>query len=415
VSVTVHEPNAYYGAEKTVCVSTSGAFGGSIPCPTGAVRATVIPPVGGYSGKRVLLRRGESFVGPLCTGYQERDVLIEPFGNVSDGKPEVVGGVQVGVDTKCGDRLPDSDAEIVSYGKSWSENVTVNDIRTPSMALGMSYTHVTMHALDMDYKNEPSGGQISLNNASQACVGSTSIACSNVPYPIGAYISDTKIVGSDIALPLVNVAGFRCPLINYLAFVGNDVGNADEHNMRTEGTWRGVWAHNRMRGHHHNSGKKHTITIRNCGYGDIDPSIALVRQNSLQSTVEAPRTGYSVVADNILGSVDSTQASWKLHIGPTNDGSAEAGWDAVVERNTFIDSLVSPSIDMALRGKYLVARSNNKFSPDQQGCTDLGPGAIPEGFYLPARCKSPNVPQPEKPDRAARRAAPPSPVTLQVD
>lgn len=415
VGVTVRESSAYYGAANTICVSNSGAFDGDIPCPAGAVRTNALPAVGGYSGKRVLLRRGESFAGPICTSYLERDVLIESFGNAIDRKPEVIAGVQVGVDTKCGDRVPDSDAEIASYGKSWSENVTVNNIRTSAVSLGMSYTHVTLHALDMDYKEQPSGGQISLNSNSQACVGSASIACSNVPYPIGAYISDTKIVGSDTALPLVNVAGFRCPLINYLAFIGNDVGNADEHNMRTEGTWRGVWAHNKMRGYHHNSGKKHTITIRNCGYGDIDPGVALFRQNAQQSTVAAPRTGYSVVADNILGSVDSTQASWKLHIGPTNDGSTEAGWDAVVERNIFIDSIVSPSIDMALRGKYLVARSNNKFSPDQQGCTDLGPGAIPEGYYSPARCKSPDVPRPERPNRTASLSSPPSPVTLQVN
>ncbi len=377
ILITVDSPEHAFSEQDTICISTSGNYGGDMACPVNAERRTSMLAMGEFSGKRVLLRRGESFA-EICVNYSERNILIEPFGNTADGRPVIEGSMYLGVDN-CGDYLPENNAEIANYGQTWTTNVTVTGLRVPDVGYGMSYSQVGVHDLDMNYYDESSGGTFAIASNGDRCLNDVDLDCENIPLPVGAYISETEIVGSESGVLSVgvNIGGFNCPVINWIGFVGNTVWNANEHNFRIEGFWRGVWSHNVMRGHHHNSGRKHTITLRSCGFDNIDPAVAVMRHNVPQNTAGAPYSRYAVVADNILGSADSTQASWKLQIAPSNASSVETIVDAIAERNTFIDSTISPSIDMALNGYYLTARVNQIYTPSGQNCIIVGPNLNP--------------------------------------
>ena len=81
VAVTVQDPAVVYPGTQTICVSTSGNYSG---CPAGAVQQTGLPV--SFDGKRILLRRGESF-GNITVRHQDDGVQIGAFG--TGAKPRV--------------------------------------------------------------------------------------------------------------------------------------------------------------------------------------------------------------------------------------------------------------------------------------------------------------------------------------
>lgn len=414
VTVKVDSADTFFSnpSSDTICVSTSGSFSGDVPCPSGAARRTTVPSPEDYSGKRVLLRRGESF-GEICVDYRSENVLIEPFGNNSSSRP-VVSSVNVGVNGSCNDKVP-SDSDLSGYPSQWAKNITITGIRTPSVEYGMSYTHVGLHDVDMNYSRSASGGYLSLSDNTSACLEASNLTCSRIPYPVGAYVSETQIWSSmaettAAAGNVVTIGAFRCPVINWLAIVGSDVKYSLEHNIRTEGSWRGFWGHNALRGHHlGGKGGKNALTIRACGYGNIDPGKVIMRHNADQSTGDSPMSRYHVVADNRFGSTDNVGHTWLLAIAPTNERSAETLWDALSERNVFIGNPLNPiNADAIYGGKYLAHRESNVYSEvNHQICRNRAQGEIPNGYYDEADCGAPVPPTPDAPIAIS----PPVPIT----
>ena len=90
VQITVSDPAVVYGGEKTVCVSTTGDYGG---CPSGArrVRTSDFDQARGYAqpGTRVLLRRGERWtLGRTATLSGAGPVTLSAYG--TGERPRIV-------------------------------------------------------------------------------------------------------------------------------------------------------------------------------------------------------------------------------------------------------------------------------------------------------------------------------------
>lgn len=382
IEVTVESPEVAYAAADTICVSPSGSFTGDEPCPAGAIEQTFMPALSEFSQKRVLFRRGEVIPGELCIGYGDKNVLVASFGDTADAKPELTGTIHVGVDATCQRPSNVTTAQARAFGDRWSENITISDLRVPAVVMGMSYHNVGLHDLDMDYFSEPTGGFITMASSGDRCVGQSSLDCDAVPYPYGLYMSELTVVTSDAdavggtgGSDGVTIAGYSCPLINWLGLIGSTFWNAYQHQFRLEGGQRLSLSHNNMRGHTKGPSKKHTATLRSCGYSDIDIA-ERPRHDVNQGRPGAPWTRWAVFADNIHGSEDATNPSFKLHIAPTNAIANETIVDAIVERSTFVTGL-QPSIDLALNGYYLTARTDNVYTPERQDCKDIGPASNP--------------------------------------
>jgi hypothetical protein len=281
------------------------------------------------------------------------------------------------------------------------------------VSFGLSYTHVGLHDVDMDYRDADSGGAISLAENTNACLASDSLTCSNVPYPVGAYLSAVTVVQSNTEIAAggngygVNIGAFNCPIINWIGVVETTVDNAVEHNIRTEGSWRTFYGHNDIRGHHHRDppteGVRAKLTIRSCGSGEIDPQVVTHRHDADQSTPDAPMTRYAVVADNLFGSTDDFGFGVKLSLAPTNTDSAEVISYGVVERNRFIepDDASIATNDVFLGGYALACRTDNTYSTPgvRQDCTLRDQGAIPSEWFGLSDPLSPVPPQPAAPAR----------------
>ena len=382
IAITVKSPEAAYAAADTICVSTSGRFTGDAPCPPGAIRQTTMPDISEFSGRRILFRKGEIFSSELCIGYDERNVLLGSFGDAADAKPELTGTIHVGVDATCRRPSDLTTAQARALGDKWAENITISDLRVPAVVMGMSYHNVGLHGLDMNYFSEPTGGFITMATSGDRCVRQSSLDCDAVPYPHGLYMSELTVVTSDAdavggtgGSDGVTIAGYKCPMINWLGLIGSTFWNAYQHQFRLEGGQRLSISHNNMRGHTKGPTKKHTATLRSCGYTDIDIA-ERPRHDVSQGRPGAPWTRWAVFADNIHGSEDATNPSFKLHIAPTNAIANETIVDAIVERSTFVTGLQS-SIDLALNGYYLTARTNNVYTPERQDCKDIGPASNP--------------------------------------
>ncbi|MFK7978256.1 MAG: hypothetical protein AB8C02_19130 [Halioglobus sp.] len=411
INVSVEPASVRYSATATVCVSGEGNF---IGCPEGAAHVSTLPTPTGYDGRRILLRRGETFE-PVCIDYSAANVLVEPFGAMGDGRPEVTGISGIGVDRRCLDHIP-NDLLIGAtdgssgYPQQWANQITLTGLRMTYVAFGMSYTHVSLHDIDMLHEDSPTGGAVSLVQNTRACLNSGSLSCENVPYPVGAYLSAVNITQSEaevsaIAAPFgVNIGAFNCPIINWLTVLESTARNSIEHNFRSEGTWRAFHGHNVLAGHHHRdppgSGVRQKITIRACGAAEIDPETAVYRHNT--DDEEGPMTRYTVIADNILGSVDDFGFGARLTMAPTQASSAEVVSYGIAERNTFLEpnDISLATDDGRLSGYNLACRNNTEATPGvRRGCIDTGQNAVPAQWYTPAALEDTIPPLPLPPQR----------------
>lgn len=410
VAVTVEPAQVRYSAAETICVSLSSNFSG---CPAGATQSATLPGLTEYNGRRVLLRRGESF-GPICINYSANNVLVEPFGSPTLGRPEVAGISGIGVDQNCSDHIP-TDGRIgnidgsTGYPQRWASQITLTGLRMTYVALGMSYHHIGLHDIDMRYEDEPSGGAVSLVQNTRACLNSASLSCENIPYPVGAYLSQVHITQSDTEIASqtapfgVNIGAFNCPIINWLTVLESSARNSIEHNFRSEGTWRSFHGHNRFEGHHHRdapgNGVRQKLTVRACGVAEIDPQQVVYRHNTV-ADVDGPMTRYTVIADNLLGSTDDFGFGARLTMAPTTATSSEVVSYGIAERNTFIEP-VDESLatdDGRLGGYNLSCRDNIEATPDvRNGCIDVGQDAVPAQWYDPAALNDAVPPVPEAP------------------
>lgn len=394
VNITVDPAAVRFSLAQTLCVSTQGDFTG---CPAGASQSTSLPTPTGYSARRILLRTGDTF-SPICIDYSASEVLVAPFGPPEDGRPEVTGISGIGVDRSCGDYIP-NDALIGArdgssgYPERWAEQITFDGLRMTYVALGMSYTHVNLHDIDMLHQSSPSGGAVSLVQNTRACLNSASLSCNNIPYPVGAYLSQVHITQSDaeiaaLSVPFgVNIGAFNCPIINWLAVLESSARNSVEHNFRSEGTWRAFHGHNIMQGHHHRDapgeGVRQKITVRACGSAEIDPEQVVYRHSTVNDE-DGPMTRYTVVADNTLGSTDDFGFGAKLTMAPTQANSAEVVSYGIAERNVFLepDDISLATNDARLSGYNLACRDNVESTPGvRNGCVDIGQNAVPAQWY----------------------------------
>jgi hypothetical protein len=392
VSVTVTSPATYYTPEQTVCISTSNTFDGDTSCPAGAEQRSTALGINDFDGKRILYRRGEVFDHDVCIGYGQHNILLGSFGNDVDSRPELTKVMNVGVDSRCSD-VQLTTAQATAMDHNWLSNVTITELRVPGVSMGISYNHVGLYDLDLNYFDKMSGGFIEMASETNRCRSTDLLDCEVQDYPNGLYLANLTVVGNDYqATPApegepdrgghgVIIAGYNCPMINWLAMIDTLYWNSLSNQFRLEGGQRLSFSHNEARGYTKGGKDRHTLTLRSCGYADIDVKEAIDTKVGVhtpgEGTIGAPWTRWAVFADNIHGEENATFPGFKLQIAPTSAEKTETIVDAIVERSTFIASVVDNSQDIAVNGSYITVRVNNNYSPDPQNCSDIGPAENP--------------------------------------
>jgi len=400
-TITVHASTDTFSEANTVCYSTSGDFQG---CPDNANRVTSNTLPRHYewaSNTHYLLRRGDVFSSAepprICIAYDRENILISSFGPGTQ-KAEISSEFGIGVDNSCHDLLVDNTQAQNMTTPFWVRNITLTDLRLHALRLGMTFSDITLHNLDMDYEDSLTGGGYVIMENSNYCSNNAALSCSNVPLPKGLYFSDIDMTGSRHIIPGNNIGLLPTSCVSFLGFVDVAIEVAFEHNIRVECSSRTVVSHSDINGNHiGTNGNKHGITLRPEGYYDADMLIEGIRRSSNAAdggTSNVYENRYSAIKDVYLGTPESVNNASRISIAPSNATLAE------VTRFSLVSASVSnmsggsgsgsPNREVNFAGSGLTCYDDNLWETTN-GCGDGHEGAIPPGGFEPLRTISPPI------------------------
>lgn len=402
-TITVNAVTETFSNANTLCYSSSGDFDG---CPSDAAHVTssTLPLRQDWaSHTRYLLRRGETFDSAepprTCIPYDRENIHIGSFGT-GMAKPELTSQFVIGADNSCNDLIVvDAQAQAIST-PFWIRDITLTDLRLPEIRLGMTFTDITLHGLDMDYETVLTGGGRIIMENSNYCSNNSDLNCSNVPLPRGLYLSSMNITGSRHVIPGINLGMLPRSCVSFLGVIDTTIGVAYEQNMRVECSSRVAILHSDFNGDHiGTNGDKNSITLRPEGYYAGDMLLEGVRRSSDEADggrANVYESRYSTIKDVYLGTPDSVNNSARISIAPSNAQTAEITRYAVVS-----DSVTDMSggsgdgpanRDVNYAGWGLTCYDDNVWET-ANGCGDGSPGVIPAGGYEPSRTISaPTIP-----------------------
>lgn len=341
VKIDVQDADKLFAGTRTVCVSTRGDFTGA---PLGALRVRELPKE--FAGKRILLRRGETF-GRIEPRTSDSGFQIGAFG---PGAKPVAGPVYTGSRRGIAE---------------WAHDFTVMDL---DVVGGVSIEATTRRALFYrnDIKTGPNAvAMVNIGTAATYYHDHEPLEVRRVlPWPREVFVVDNDIRGKVDAKGEPNVV--MMGWLFHSALLGNTMDLATEHTLRLWAAGHAVIAHNHLGGNHYAPsppGIRHAFKLHADGTDEITALVATSRR---------PRTSRVVIADNLIGS-RTYPGSWLTAIAPQNAdrGTVEAVEDCIVENNVFIRG-PHTSAEVQLRGRRLTARGNSIKGGGQPQITRLG-------------------------------------------
>ena len=203
VEIEVTDPAAQWPGAATIAVSGVGDFRGA---PRGAELRTTLPR--SFAGKRVLLRRGETFSSIGLPGDSD-DVQLATFG---DGPKPVVASVSLG-----------GNAEVAE----WPDDVTIMDLDiTSGFSISVTGSRVPLYRCDIDTPSNAEA-QVDVGSGFGYYVANGSLPVSAYAWPREVFLVDNVIEGDTDGdnTPNLVVMGY----FMRSAILGNVINQATEH------------------------------------------------------------------------------------------------------------------------------------------------------------------------------------------
>ncbi|HJV95396.1 MAG TPA: hypothetical protein VJ608_05135 [Albitalea sp.] len=324
VTVTVTDPDAFYATTKTICVSPTNNFTG---CPSGAAQQTSLPTA--WSGKRVLLHRGESF-GAISILDGNSGVQVGAYGT---GNKPVVASVGVG------NWRPNTSA--------FATDITVMDLNVQN---GMQQS---LGSKVLFYRNDVhvTGGGLSMT------MGEFDYWYRGDPYRVVAqsafynareiFFVENYAINPDTSSASTGVWGDG----SRVALLGNRYGKQQMHSVRFSALHKGVIAHNEIQGISAD-GIRHALKLHSMGlnaYAD-----GLINDTS---GVGGWASNQVVINNNLFGNAADNN-DWTVAVSPQNDQYAEGVQNVLVVNNRFVRG-IKTSTDIIFGGRNLTYRGNS--------------------------------------------------------
>jgi hypothetical protein len=324
VKVTVQSADVVYTGTKTICVSPSGNFAG---CPEKASQLKSLP--GSFDGRRVLLRREESFPRIDILHGDDR-VIVGAFGT---GNQPRVATVYI--------------AEGVPATADFPDEITVMDLDVTNGIFQQGpASRILIYRNHLDDTNSSADNMITIGGALSyfAEQAKGPVPTDKFYHPREIFIVENRVIGStDDETPSGNFFGEG----SRMAFIGNEMGKSAQHTIRLERAHKCVLAHNALRGIS-SDGNRHALKIHSGGLRNYDDNYAMSGDTWASSQI--------VVADNLLGDPEDNN-HWTAAIRPQNNNSAEGIEDVIVENNRFVHGTAT-NTDLYLMGRRMTARNN---------------------------------------------------------
>lgn len=350
VTVTVADPASVYAGTKTVCVSPSANYSG---CPAGSAQQTALP--GAWSGKRVLLHRGESFKDiSILDG--NAGVQVGAYG--SGNKPVVA---SVGI----GNWRPTS--------ANFATDITVMDLDVRGGMQQSLGNRVLFYRNDVKVPTGSGGIPFGIGEEDYWYRGDQ---YRTVPQSAFYNAREIFLVENNAVMPDTSSAqaglwgsGSR------VALLGNTFGSYQMHSVRFSALHKGVIAHNDIRGISAD-GIRHALKLHSMGLNPYADGFI----HDLSGT-GGWATSQVVIANNNLGNAADNN-DWTVAISPQNDQYAEGIESVVVENNRFVRGKKT-STDLVLGGRGITVRGN-VVNTGAKLLTGIGhTGALPAAWVGP--------------------------------
>ncbi len=321
VTVTVQDPAAFYAGTKTVCVSNVGDYAG---CPTGATQQKTLPTGTGWNGKRVLLKRGESF-GSISILDGNVGVIVDGYG--SGTAPKVnsigVGNWRPATATFASDITIANLAVLNGFQHSVGSRVLLlrNDFTTPGQTNSIYFGGMKYWAVEDPWRVVPSS------------------AFTN---PREIFLVENKVTGSTTG-DGYNVYGDA----SRLALLGNVMGTSMYHTVRLTAAHKAILAHNELKGIS-GAGLYHSLKLHSGGLGAYSDDFATSSNTWASDKV--------VVANNLFGNASDTN-QWTVAICPENDVYPEGVQNVLIQSNRFVRGK-NTFQDLTMGGRKITQRGN---------------------------------------------------------
>jgi PKD domain len=323
-TVTVSSPDSVWAGAATVCVSSSGSFSG---CPSGAAQQATLPSI--YTGKRVLLRREESF-GAVNIERGASNVLVGAFGS---GSKPVVSSVMINAGR---------------MSASFASDVTVTDLSVSNgIVQADSASRVLLYRNDL---TRP-GGNNSIVFAS--ALGYMFEQNPSIPFfnPREIFVVENNVLGqvNNTRTPFMNLSGQGSRVV----VMGNDMARSEEHTSRLFSLHKSIVAHNALRGQSYSASGASIRSTMKIHSGGLLPYADLLSANGGDWA-----TSQLVVADNLLGDA-TNNGSFTAGVGPQNRIEVEGIEDVIIERNRFVRGSYT-NTEMENNGRRFTYRGNTR-------------------------------------------------------
>lgn len=319
LTINVQSADAAYAGTQTVCVSPSANYTG---CPAGALRQTALPSL--YHGKRVLLRRGESF-GAITITDGNTGVIVGGYGA---GALPLVDSVSVGawrpstpnfatditvMDLKVGNGMTQSVGKRVLFYR--------NELTSQGSKNGIYFGGIKYWAGDDPHRK---------------------VAMTEFYQPREIFLVENTVVGS-VTGDKYNVFGDG----SHIALLGNVMGTSGEHTVRLTSARKAIVAHNELRGIS-NDGRRHSLKIHSGGMTPYDDRYSVSSYKWISEQV--------VVSHNVFGHPNSNN-QWTVALSPQNNEYTEGLQHFIIANNHFIRT-ASVVQDLTLGGRDFTIRGN---------------------------------------------------------
>jgi hypothetical protein len=342
VTITVDNPDTVYNGARTVCVSVTANYAG---CPSGAVQQTSLP--ASLDGKRVLLRRGETFPAVRVV-HADDNVQVGAFG--SGAKPRVA-TVEIGFGRPSVADFPD--------------DITIMDLKvSQGIFQESSGSRMLFLRNDLDDADTRANNRIVFGQLLNYWAGQDpyrQVAPSAFYFPRELFLVENRILGTsdgdDIPGHNVTAGGSR------MAILGNEIGRAFEHNIRLYSAHKSIISHNTVLGGSFD-GSRHPLKLHSGGL--------LPYADAYTATSGRNATSQVLISYNNMGSTSDNNA-WTVAIRPQN-AAAESGEgieDVIVENNRFTRG-TRTNTDLLMVGRRFTARGNTRVDGTMSIGTESG-------------------------------------------
>ena len=315
VQITVTDPDTVYATTDTIVISTNSDTTGA---PDGATLLTnqVAWPTW-ESSKRYYLMSGQNYSSfGAITLLADSDIQIDKLGA---GNDPVVGNIDI--------------SRGVPVTSNWSSRIALIDL---------------------------AAGQINIPNAAEDIyiIRGTHTSLYTGDTIEYRYASESQAVKDTLRWPdnivvyeAVNTSpdrGFNCFIhAKQFSFIGCELGDPSQHNLRLPYIVDGFVAHNKFYG----AGSAHHNIKWHGNGGDAGVADEILAGDCLSAASER-----GVIADNLFGDGTAQVNLWSVAIDPQNNVTNEVIIDVILENNTYDGH--NFTAEYVLGGKNLTSRNN---------------------------------------------------------